>query len=133
MGQSPREATGDGHDDDREPSIQSTEAGATEGTSTDQLTTPMVGWDGANLWKERGSWSGTMRPNSRWGLGVPPAGWAGASHPAEPEGYTGWLTPPHIPMDSFDSNATMIEVECNCHYDHHRGISCTVRRQVSLG
>ena len=73
------EAAGDGRDDDREPSIQSTEAGATEETSTDQLTTPMVGWCGANAREDRDGWSGTTRPDSRWGVGAPPAGWAGTS------------------------------------------------------
>ena len=79
-------------------------------------------------------WAGASQP--RWGVGVPPhppGGWAGALRPAEAECYTGWLTPPRIPVDSSDPSATMIDVGCNCHYNRRRGISCTTRRKVRLG
>ena len=139
------EVGSDGCDEDREPSIQGTGAGAVEGISADQLTIPMVGWAGANQQEDRNEdrngWGGTMRPDSGWGVGAPPAVWAGAPplrwgvaappcppggwakalRPAESGGCTGWPPPPHIPMDSSDPNATMIGVECNCHYDRRRG------------
>ena len=95
-GQTSPEAIGGGHNDDREPSIQSTEDGAAEGTSTDEPTTPMLGWGGANPREDRDNWGGAMRPASRWGVGVPPAGWAGALQPSAHEGYTGCPPPsPH--------------------------------------
>ena len=91
---------GGGHDDDQEPSILSAEAGATEGTTTHESATPMLGWGGANLREDRDNWGGVVRPGWGGGGGVPPTGWAqalppvpagdaGADHAvSEPEGYT---------------------------------------------
>ena len=76
----------------------------------------------------------------------PPDNWTDPVEVSTPEGsperapqtlrptgsYVGWLPPPHISMNRSDPNATMIDVECNCHYDRHRGVSCTTRRRVRL-
>ena len=61
----------------------------------------------------------------------------GQGTPTGLTGFTGAGEPPTEtstqPSQQTASHArTMVDVGCDCHHDHHRGVSCTTRRRVRL-